>query len=43
MKDTSEGAKVKGKDLTDLRVLIAVKDKVETVQVEGDAVTLKLD
>ena len=43
MKDTSDGAKVKGKDLTDLRVLISVKDKVETVQNEADAVTLKLD
>ena len=43
MKDTSEGAKSKGKDLTDIKTLIAVKDKVETVQKEADAVTLRLD
>ena len=43
MKETSEGAKVKGKDLTDLRTLIAVKDKVETVHNEQESVTLKLD
>jgi hypothetical protein len=43
MKETNEGAKVKGKDLTDLRTLIAVKDKVETVHNEQESVTLKLD
>jgi hypothetical protein len=43
MKETSEGAKVKGKDLTDLKTLIAVKDKVEIVKNEEGSVTLKLD
>lgn len=43
MKETSEGAKSKGKDLTDLRTLIAVKDKVETVHNEQESVTLQLD
>ena len=43
MKETTEGAKVKGKDLTDLKTLISVKDKVELVQNKGDDTTLKLD
>jgi hypothetical protein len=43
MKTTTEGARVKGKDLNDLKTLIAVKDKVEVVKNEANAITLKLD
>jgi len=43
MKETTDGAKIKGKDLNDLKVLIGVKDKIEIVKNESNAITLKLD
>ena len=43
MKSTQAGAQVKDKDLGDVKALIGVKDNVESVQNNGESITLQLD
>ena len=43
MKSTTAGATVKDKDLADVKVLISVKDNVESVQNNGESIMLQLD
>jgi hypothetical protein len=43
MKETSQGAQIKDKDINDVKVLISVKDKIEEVKVKHDDVLLRLD
>ena len=43
MKSTTSGATVKDKDLSDVKTLIGVKDNVESVQNNGESITLQLD
>jgi predicted Ser/Thr protein kinase len=43
MKETSQGAQIKDKDLSNVKVLIGVKDKIEDVKKKNDEVQLNLD
>ena len=43
MKETGAGASVKDKDIDDVKVLISVKDNMETIFLKNDEVTLTLD
>ena len=43
MKETQQGATVKDKDLTDVRVLLGIKDCMEVVTKQNDKTTLILD
>ena len=43
MKETSAGASVKDKDIDDVKVLISVKDNMETIFLKNEEVTLTLD
>ena len=43
MKDTGAGASVRDKDIDDVKVLISVKDNMETIFLKNDEVTLTLD
>lgn len=43
MKETGAGASVKDKDIDDVKVLISVKDNMETIFLKNDEITLTLD
>lgn len=43
MADTKGGAKLEGKKIEDVKVLIKIKDHIEDVRVRNDEITLKLD
>jgi hypothetical protein len=43
LKETSQGAQIKDKDISDVKVLIGIQDKIEDVKVKNDEITLKLD
>lgn len=43
LKETAQGAQIKDKDISDVKVLLSVKDKIEDVKVKNDLITLKLD
>ena len=43
MKETSQGAQIKDNDLSNVKVLIGVKDKIEDVKKKNDEVQLNLD
>lgn len=43
MKETAQGAQIKDKDISDVKTLIGVKDKIEDVKIKNDEITLKLD
>jgi hypothetical protein len=43
MKETAAGATVKDKDISDVKVLIGIKDNVDEIQAKNDQITLKLD
>ena len=43
LKETTQGAQIKDKDISDVKVLIGIQDKIEDVKVKNDEITLKLD
>ena len=43
MKETAQGANIKDKDITDVKVLIGVKDKIDEVKNKNDDLQLQLD
>ena len=43
MKDTQAGATVRDKDIDDVKVLIGVKDSMESIFLKNDETTLILD